>query len=102
MATAESLAAALLDKDESLGTRDDAAMDLSEYDDAVALQALIQIAQDPNEDEMLHSSAGESIGQIWHRKGEFNDALFDSFTRISRKEVAAAMGFKEKLAHRLR
>jgi HEAT repeat protein len=58
----------LLDKTVDLGARDDCAMDLADFDDEEVLQALYKCASDPNEDNLIQSSCGESLAEIMVRK----------------------------------
>jgi hypothetical protein len=82
-----SLAKVLLDKSAPLADRDDAAMDLGAYNDDVALEVLIKVARDPTEDEMILSSCGTSIADIWYARGEGNREVLDSLTKEARNEV---------------
>jgi hypothetical protein len=66
----EGLIDVLLDSGEALGDRQDAAMDLSDYDEPAAEQALLQIALDASSDEDLADEAGHSLWEIWQRKGK--------------------------------
>jgi HEAT repeat protein len=52
------------------GDRHDAAMDLGEYDEPEAEEALLQIVLADDQDEDLADAAGESLWQIWGRKGK--------------------------------
>ena len=56
------------------GDRDDAAMDLSKYDEREVEEALLSIVLDHSDDHNVIDSAGESIWEIWQRKGK-HDAL---------------------------
>ena len=61
------LISVLLDSAAELGDRDDAAMDLAEYDDPAAEQALLQVALDASPDNELADEAGHSgrYGSAW-------------------------------------
>jgi hypothetical protein len=59
----------LLSRDARLDDRDDAAMDLAGFDEPEALNALIAIASAAEEDPLLLDSCGESIAEIWARRG---------------------------------
>ncbi len=63
------MVAYLLDKSGDLGGRDDVAMDLSQFDLPEVEAALIEIATDQSEEEMVIDSAGESLWEIWQRQG---------------------------------
>jgi len=58
----------LLDKSQDLGSRDDIAMDLYASDLPEAEAALLAVASDPAEEEMIIDSAGESLAQIYKRQ----------------------------------
>ncbi len=80
----------LLDKSVDLAERDDAAMDLGTYNDDVALDALIKVATDHTEHEMILSSCGESIADIWLERGEYSREVLNSLTIEARHEVYIA------------
>jgi hypothetical protein len=60
----------LLDPNLEHGDRDDAAMDLGQYDDPEAEEALARVACDENADVYVADSCGESLGQIWCRRND--------------------------------
>ncbi|MBX9745246.1 MAG: hypothetical protein K2X08_08570 [Chlamydiales bacterium] len=64
--------------------RDDAAMDLGRFDDERALTALMQIASNSKEDEMILASCGESIGAILIKKQKYDVAVFDDLAPIAK------------------
>ena len=76
----EKLVKVLLDKEVSIGERDDAAMDLSKYDDDTALRALIHIAKDKDEDFVILNSCGESIGAIWVKRNTFDKECYEKLS----------------------
>lgn len=71
----------LMDKTTSIADRDDAAMDLFEFNEDDALDALIKIAQDTNEDPTVLNSCGESIASIWVKRNKFDKNCFDNLTK---------------------
>jgi hypothetical protein len=77
-ATPDYLIRILNDKSIDLGVRDDAAMDLGTYDEPEVLDALIQVAVDVNEDELILWSCGESIKDIWLRKGSYSSQMINA------------------------
>ena len=81
----------LLDRTAPLSDRDDAAIDLACFDDQEAFQALLQIATDPSENEMLLASCGESIAEIWVRSGQFDPEVFEKLTGVARSEAQAVL-----------
>jgi len=65
--------------------RDDAAMDLGEeFDDDSVLDALIQVANNPDEIDMISSSCGEAIGKIWARRSCFDEDKYRALPAIPR------------------
>ena len=66
------LISVLLDPSADEGSRDDAAMDLGDFDEPEAEEALLRIVLDLSADENLADSAGESVLQIWKRSGKFD------------------------------
>ena len=58
----------LLDKSNELGGRDDCAMDLCEFDHPEVEAALVTVASDAAEEEIVVDSAGESLAQIFKRQ----------------------------------
>jgi hypothetical protein len=61
------MVACLLNKSNDLGTRDDCAMDLHEFDLPEAESALVTVASDASEEEMIIDSAGHSLWQLYKR-----------------------------------
>ena len=64
----EDLVDLLLNNEASIADRDDAAMDLFEYDNDTALNALIKVAKNKDEDPVVLNSCGESIASIWVKR----------------------------------
>jgi hypothetical protein len=52
-----------------LGSRDDVAMDLRQFDEPEVEAALLKIALDQSEEEVIIDSARDSLREIWERKG---------------------------------
>lgn len=72
----DALITLLLDKTSEFGDRDDAAMDLSEFDDAMSENALLRVATASDEDTELIERCGESLAAIWCRKNKLDrDAI---------------------------
>jgi hypothetical protein len=86
VAQPEGLIFVLRDIGAPVGDRDDAAMDLAEFD--AALPVLVEIALRPGEDEMLVDSCGESIAEIWQRTSGFDRATFDRLPLIAQSIIA--------------
>lgn len=81
----EGLIQVLLDKNAEFGDRDDAAMDLGEFDDPAAEDALTQIVQEMTEDGDIAIRAGESLAEIWKRKSKWDSVLVSRMHPESRK-----------------
>lgn len=60
----------LLDRSATIDARDDAAIDLGAADDPQAIDALLRVGSDPEENELIASSCGESLAHIASRNGE--------------------------------
>lgn len=69
----DGLISVLLDGAASIAERDDAAIDLSDFDEA--LPTLIEAARNPNEHDVIAASLGVAIGEIWERSGNFDLAV---------------------------
>lgn len=85
------LVGVLLDRSAPLGDRDDAAMDLSGFDERAALDALAAVGSDPAEDEDLLDRCGESIAHIWQRLGEVDAATAARLTSTARSVLVATL-----------
>ncbi|RMH44327.1 MAG: hypothetical protein D6694_05950 [Gammaproteobacteria bacterium] len=92
----EGLVGVLLDSAAELAERDDAAMDLGEFDDARALNALYQVASNHAEDETLAASCGESIAQIWLRRGVCDEQILEALHPSARREILALISSKNR------
>jgi hypothetical protein len=79
------LISVLLDTAAEFGDRHDAAMDLAEYDDPSAEQALLRIALDSAADDDLADEAGHSLSQIWRRAGKQDSSLVAQMHPEARK-----------------
>ncbi|MFI6659935.1 hypothetical protein ACIBL8_30880 [Streptomyces sp. NPDC050523] len=76
--TAERLSAILHDEHSEVGWRVDAAMDLSNWQDARAWTALLHASQDEALVEVSDMQIGISMGIFWARQGRVDDAIYDS------------------------
>ncbi|CCB91816.1 unknown protein [Waddlia chondrophila 2032/99] len=57
--------------------KDDAAMDLEDYNDIEALEALIKVASDPSANDLFAlPQYGETIGIYWIRNDDFKKNIF--------------------------
>jgi|ERR1700722_12790756 len=86
----------LLDVNARIDERDDAAMDLGEeFDDEVVLNALIQVAIDPGEIDMILNSCGESIGKIWIKKNYFDEKIYKNLTKDARDGIYCVVKYRK-------
>lgn len=67
--------------------RDDAAMYLGNYDDDRALNALVQIASNINDDYIVLDSCGESIAEILVKRNEQRDDIISRLTSTAKKSA---------------
>jgi hypothetical protein len=81
------LIAVLMDPTARLDERDDAAMDLANYDETEAEEALFYVATDPREDGLIQGSAGESLAEIWLRRGDETFPRLEELTAEARVEA---------------
>lgn len=88
----EKLIEILLDKNEEIGARDDAAIDLRKYDDPLALKALLKIATNPDKDEeFLADNCGESVAKILLRTNYFDPKYLEQMIPAARNEAIAVI-----------
>jgi len=92
----EGLISVLLNFTADLSERDDAAMDLGEFDNEEALSALYQVAKDHEENETLVSSCGESIAQIWLRRDYCNVNILELFHPTAYSEALSLISSQNK------
>jgi hypothetical protein len=78
----------LIDKGASISDRDDAAMDLADFDDAVG--TLIKVASDPLDSPMVLATCGTSIAEIWRRTNFFDEDIVNALANASREEILAS------------
>jgi hypothetical protein len=83
----ENLVKLLLNKNASIAERDDAAMDLFQYDSDFVLNALIKIAKNKEEDSTLLNSCGESIGSIWVKRNIFDKNTYEILSKEAQDGV---------------
>jgi hypothetical protein len=85
----------LLDATAAEADRDDAAMDLAAYDDSEAEDALIRAGVEPSTPSVVAASCGESLAEIWLRKGEMNLTALKRLRREARNEALALIRARE-------
>ena len=81
----------LLNQDAEFGDRDDAAIDLGAFDEIDAENALAQVACDETADENLADSCGESLAEIWCRKGRVTGDIIGRLTPVARRIATGTM-----------
>jgi hypothetical protein len=86
------LISVLCDVSAPVGDRDDAAMDLAAFDEA--LPVLISVARRADEDEMIVDQCAHSIGVIWQRTGGFDQEVFNSLPKLA-QDLIRAFGLKK-------
>ncbi len=85
----------LLDNSATISERDDAAMDLSAFDSNNVVYALIKAGSDNSNNEIILSSVGESLAEIWIRNDSFS---LESYTQLC---DATKFAVKENMAEKL-
>lgn len=78
----------LIDRTASASERDDAAMDLADYDDA--LDVLISVASDPTDSWIVLGACGTSIAEIWRRLGIYDETLVARLAPMAQGEIRAS------------
>lgn len=77
----------LLDSTVSVSERDDAAIDLSAFATEKTIKALLLVATDLNEDDLVSGSSGESLGLIWIKMKQLNLDDFNSLSSNAYREA---------------
>jgi hypothetical protein len=85
----------LLDVTAPEAERDDAAIDLAAYDEPEAEDALIRVGADSSTPSLIAASCGESLAEIWLRKGKYNLAALKQLRREARDEAMGLIRAKE-------
>ena len=81
------LISVLLEPQARRDERDDAAMDLSAFDSPDALAALIRVATCTREDAVLLDSCGQSVAEIWLRRGHVDVEALDRMAAPAQKSA---------------
>lgn len=81
----------LLDEAAGYGDRHDAAMDLGAFDGEAVEGALAQVACDSSADEGLADACGESLAEMWCRKGSVTKAVLIELTPASLRIALATL-----------
>ena len=77
----------LYDAKASEAERDDAIIDLGDYDDLSVEDALSEAANNLSLSDMLLSSIGETLANIWIRKKNVNTSILQALPFIAYREV---------------
>lgn len=81
----------LFDETARIDERDDAALDLAEYDSDIAMDALIKAGSDRNFDDTVLEAVSTSIAMIWSRNKSFDrkkyNLLYDKVKRLVKMEL---------------
>jgi hypothetical protein len=81
----------LLDSNAEYGDRDDAAMDLANFDGDEVESALAQVACDAASDPELADTCGESLAEFWARRGLVNGEILRALPPASRDIAIATL-----------
>jgi hypothetical protein len=95
MTQPQGLIEVLLDVTAAEADRDDAAMDLSTYDDPEVEEALIRVGVEPSTPRSVAASCGESLAEIWLRKGKLNLSALKLLRSEARDEALALISARE-------
>ncbi|MCH9611266.1 MAG: hypothetical protein S4CHLAM81_12040 [Chlamydiales bacterium] len=79
----------LLDTSAREDERDDAAMDLADFDDSKALEALCFIGSNPQENQTVLDSCGTSIGEILMRQTKHDLEILKKLAPIAKSSALA-------------
>ncbi len=92
----------LLDEEAEFCDRDDAAIDLGQYDQPEAEAALIKVASNLDEDDDLSDSCGESLAEIWSRKHELDLEKLSTLNKVANQvAVTTLLSLRKDWAHLL-
>lgn len=79
----------LLDRSLGWAIRDDYATYMIDYDEPEVEDALFRVASDPTEDDDVAESCGESVAEIWCRKGTLK---IDAIRQLTPAALSEALG----------
>jgi hypothetical protein len=85
----------LLDASAPEAERDDAAMNLAAYDNPEVEDALISVGVEPSTPSSVAASCGESLAEIWMRKGKLNLTALKLLRSEARNEAVALIRARE-------
>jgi hypothetical protein len=81
----------LLDASADIGDRHDAAMDLGDFDEEAVERALADLACDCGADENLADACGESLAEIWCRRGYLTEEILIRLAPVSLRIAMATL-----------
>lgn len=90
----EKLIEILLDEKASYAERDDAAMDLSEYNNKTVIKTLVMTANHDLTDEMIKASCGESLAMILVQSDQFEKEIYKQLKGIAKIEFESYVSLK--------
>lgn len=83
----KNLISILYDQTATEAEKDDAIIDLSDYDDVYVQEELVKAARELNLSDMLLSSIGEALANIWLRKGVIDHDKLNSLPLRAKTEA---------------
>jgi len=89
--TAKLLINVLLDQTALWADRHDAALDLSEYNEDQVVAALLTVACNPNEEQTIIATCGESLGLIWIQRKQLDLNSLYRLTDAAKSEALAVI-----------
>jgi len=90
----EMLIEILIDERASDAERDDAAIDLSEYNNETVIKALVITANHDLTDEMIKASCGESLAMILVQNDRFEKKIYKQLKGIAKIEFESYIRLK--------
>ncbi len=85
------LISVLLDSNARIDERHDAAMDLSAYSGSEVESALLRAACDPATPELVAEACGESLAELWIRRGAVDLHALELLPPAARAEARAVL-----------
>jgi hypothetical protein len=82
-----------MDTTATIDERDDAAMDLGDFDSA--LTSLIAVARDPDTPHVVANSCGTSIAEIWKRSDTFDASVFNALPDTAQAEIVGLLNLRK-------
>lgn len=74
--------------------KDDAALDLAEFDDSHALEVLIEVSKTPQKsDEFALENYGETIGKMWLKRNYFSLDIYNSLHPLAKNGIYSVINY---------